>query len=94
MKTKTKIIVLLTVAILITVAIGFISDTLMPLFGNDVALGQLENDDAYFVAMQSWHRLNNYLSVAAGIIWLVVIVNIANVAYKIYKNKNKNGENE
>ena len=94
MKTKTKIIILLTVAILITVAIGFISNTLMPLFGNDVALGQFENDDAYFVAMQSWHRLNNYLSVTASIIWLVVIANIANIVYKNYKNKNKNGENE
>ena len=89
---KKKIVIKIVIAIILTVIIGFISSSLMPILGIDVALSQLENDDAYFIAMQSWHQIQNCLGVAAGLIWLVCIALIIKDVYNFIKNKK--GENE
>lgn len=89
---KHKILMKLVIAILITIVIGMISTTLMPVLGNDIAVDQLKNDDAYFVAMQVWYSTNNWLSLAAAAVWALFTVSIGVDIYKHYKNKI--GENE
>ena len=89
---KYKILMKLVIAILITIAIVMISTTLMPVLGNDIAIGQLKNDDAYFVAMQAWYNTNNWLSLTAAAVWAWFAASIGVDIYKHYKNKI--GENE
>ena len=75
------------IALVITIILSFISSSLMPTFGNDVALGQLQNEDYYFVAMQAWHNIQNWLSVITGIIWLVTAIFIIKDIYQKIKEK-------
>lgn len=89
---KHKILMKLVIAILITIAIAIISTTLMPILGNDIAIDQLKNDDAYFVAMQAWYSVNNLLSFVVAAVWAWFAASIGVDIYKHYKNKI--GENE
>lgn len=89
---KHKILMKLVIAILITIAIAIISTTLMPILGNDIAIDQLKNDDAYFVAMQAWYSVNNLLSLVIAAVWAWFAASIGVDIYKHYKNKI--GENE
>lgn len=89
---KHKILMKLVIAILITIAIAMISTVLMPILGNDIAIDQLKNDDAYFVAMQAWYSVNNWLSLAAAAVWAWFAASVGVDIYKHYKNKI--GENE
>ena len=75
------------VALVITIILSFVSSSLMPTFGNDVALGQLQNEDYYFVAMQAWHNTQNWLSAITGIIWLVTAIFIIKDIYQKMKEK-------
>ena len=84
---KHKILMKLVIAILITIAIEMISTTLMPILGSDIAIDQLKNDDAYFVAMQAWYNTNNWLSLAAAAVWAWFAAGTGVDIYKHYKNK-------
>lgn len=59
----------------------------MPVLGNDVAVNQLKNDDAYFIAMNTWHQVNNYLNWGIALIWLGITVSITVDIYKIIKTR-------
>lgn len=87
---KKKILIKLVAAIVLSIIIGLISGSLMPLLGNDVALGQLENDDAYFIAMNTWYTLNIWLTGAAGLVWATTGVLIVRDIYKYMKEKKEN----
>lgn len=87
---KKKVITKLVVAAILTVIICLISNSLMPLFGNDVALGQLEHDDAYFIAMNTWHTINYWMTMAAAIVWIVTGGLITRDIYKYIKIKKEN----
>ena len=82
-----KIVVKAAVAVILTLVIGLISNSLMPILGNDVALLQLQNYDDYFVAMNVWHNIQNGLNVAVGIVWAVTACLIGRDIYKEIKNK-------
>lgn len=82
-----KIVVKAVVAVILTLVIGLISNSLMPILGNDVALLQLQNYDDYFVAMNVWHNIQNGLNVAVGIVWVVTACLIGRDIYKGIKNK-------
>ena len=84
---KYKILMKLVIAILITIVIGMISTALMPILGNDIAVDQLKNDDTYFVAMQAWYSVNNWLSFVAAAVWAWFAASIGVDIYKHYKNK-------
>ena len=84
---KRKIIVKFLIALLISFAIVAVSQSLMPILGNDVAIGQLKNDDFYFVAMNTWHQTNYYLGLAAAAVWAIFGASISIDIYKYMKNK-------
>lgn len=87
---KKKILVKLIIAIILTIIIGAISNTFMPLLGNDVAIGQLQNDDAYFIAMQAWHTAQYWLGIVAALVWIITGDLIAKDMYNYIKNKKEN----
>ena len=85
---KKKILVRLILAVVLTLIIGFVSDSLMPIFGNDIALGQLEHEDFNFVAMQTWQNLQNWLTIVVVVIWTLTAAFIIKDFYKNKKEKN------
>lgn len=91
---KRKIIVKFLIALLISFAIVAVSQSLMPILGNDVAIGQLKNDDFYCVAMNTWHQTNYYLGLVAAAVWAIFGVSVSVDIYKYMKNKKENGVNE
>lgn len=91
---KKKILTKLLIAILLSLILAVVSNSLMPILGNDVAIGQLENDDFYFVAMNTWHQTNYYLGLVAAAVWAIFGASISVDIYKYMKNKKENGVNE
>lgn len=87
-----KVLLKATIAIILCGILAVVSNSLMPILGNELAIGQLENDNAYFIAMTSWHQMNYYLGLAGAAIWAFTITNISIDIYKYMKNKK--GENE
>ena len=83
-----KIVLRLAIAIVFTILIGVISNSLMPILGNDVAISQLQYDDAYFIAMNTWHSLQNWLSLGAAIVWFATAWLIVKDVYKAIKIHN------
>lgn len=90
---KKKVLLKIVIAVLITIAIAFISQALMPILGNDIAIDQLKNDDTYFIAMQAWHNTQNWLSLGLAMLWAGIFASISIDVYKFYKNT-KIGENK
>ena len=86
---KTTIILVLLVALFASLFVGFLTKALAPTFGIDMALGQLENDDASFAVWQSWLILQEILNGIAILIWIIAAVIIFVQVYKYIKNKNK-----
>lgn len=82
-----KILVKAVVAAILTLVIGLISNSLMPILGNDIAILQLQNYDEYFVAINTWHNIQNGLNVVIGIVWAVTACLIGRDIYKEIKNK-------
>ena len=91
---KKKILVKIIIGVILSLLIVFITNSLMPVMGNEVALGQLENDNTYFLAMQEWQNLQNRLSAVNICVWMVICMLIGIDIYEYIKKKNNNkGEN-
>ena len=86
---KATIILVLLVALFVSLFVGFLTKALAPTFGIDMALGQLENDDAGFAIWQSWLVTQEILNGIAVLIWVIAAVIIFVQVYKYIKNKNK-----
>lgn len=86
---KATIILILLVALFASLFVGFLTKALAPTFGIDMALGQLENDDAGFAVWQSWLVTQEILNGIAVLIWVIAAVIIFVQVYKYIKNKNK-----
>lgn len=90
---KSKILVKVVIAILLSVVLAFVANMLMPVLGNDVAIDQFKNDDAYFIAMESWQSIQQVLTYSNVAIWSLTIGFIVRDIYNYVKTKTKK-ENE
>ena len=81
-----KIIMAITFCILLTMA----ASTVAPHMSNDVAMGQLENDDMSWSIMQSWYMVQNALGAIKFIIFAVCGCSIGVDVYKYFKIKGEN----
>lgn len=87
-----KVIVYIIIAVILTVALSWVEAALMPVLTNDMALGQLENDDAAFIAWESWNRLQVAFTYIKIGIWAVCGFTVGKNVYKYYKENNVNEE--
>lgn len=87
-----KILLKATIAITLSIVISLICNSLVPILSNEIALGQLENDNAYFIALQAWNQAQYYFGLATAAVWAACIASISVDVYKYMKNKK--GENE
>ena len=87
---KYKIGIRVVIAVLLSILLVFVSNMLMPTIGNDIAVDQLKNDDAYFMAMETWHNIPNVLTYTGIAIWSLTAGFIVRDIYIYVKNKKEN----
>lgn len=87
---KYKIGIRVAIAVLLSILLVFVSNMLMPTLGNDIAVDQLKNDDAYFMAMETWHNIQNVLTYTGIAIWSLTAGFIVRDIYIYVKNKKEN----
>ena len=89
-----KCVMYIIVALLICLALNFLSDTIMPIISNDIAMGQLNNDNFDWFVSTNW--LNNVNMAATGLRLLTMFICGLKCGLVIYNyNKNRKGnENE
>lgn len=87
-----RITIKIVVTILICSLLSLVLSAIMPTFGNDIAMGQLENDDVSFAVMETWNRIQNGVGWVQASIAAICGISCGIDAYKFIKT-NK-GENE
>lgn len=85
-----RTIITLFLAIVICAVISTTLSAFMPTFTNQMAMGQLENDDFAFAAWTMWSNVQNSLYAAEGIVWLVAAIFIGKDVYKYFKTRKEN----
>lgn len=86
-KTVIKIIIY---AIISTIVLSLLNS---PIISNNIALGQMQNDDALFILMETYNKIRPFITIIYGLITaLFVGVTICDT-YKFIKTKTNKGEN-
>ena len=83
-----QIITSIVVAMVLTLILTFVEFALMPTLTNDMALGQLENDNVSFMVWESWSRLQATLYYIKLGIWGICGINVGSKIYKYNKKEN------
>ena len=87
--TKTAIKVIIY-AIISTIVLTLLNS---PIISNNIALGQMQNDDSLFVLMETYNRVKPFISVIYGLITAVFACTTISDTYKFIKTKTNKGEN-
>lgn len=82
-----KSVVKIVIAIILCAILSSALAIVMPTFGNDIAMGQLENDDVSFMVMETWNRIQNGVNWVQAVIWIVCLGNVGINTYKYFKNR-------
>ena len=78
----------IAVAIVISLLFTLLLTALTPLISNEMALGQLENDNFSWLALQSWQAIISILSFGFySVVWLICFLNIIRNIAKYVKNR-------
>ena len=83
----TSLVIKIIVFIVISTALFVILDACAPVITNDVALGQLENDDMSWSVMNAWYQIQNYAWCVYAAIGLTVTASIGKDCVKFIKMK-------
>lgn len=78
----TSLIIKIIIFIIISTALFAILDACAPVITNDVALGQLENDDVSYIA---WNLYNTLRTTIEIIYYAVTALCVVSWGYSIYK---------
>lgn len=82
-RTAIKLVALIVIS---TIVAGLIN-SITPLINNDLAMGQMENSDALFVAYNTYNKLVPIVWVVYGILTAYIIGRIGYDTYKFIKTK-------
>ena len=86
-KTATKIIIY---AIISTIALSLLNS---PIISNNIALGQMQNDDALYILMDTYNKVAPFISIIYGLITALFAGTTIHDIYKFIKTKKNKGEN-
>lgn len=89
----TRVLLKVIIYALVILGVSFIGDILMPVADIDVAMDQLENSDAAFMAMQAYERFKVGYACVSGGITLVFAASILYDFFKFVKPNMNNTEN-
>lgn len=82
-----SIVIKIAVAVILCTVLSLVLSAIMPTFGNDIAMGQLEHDDVSFMQMEMWNRIQNGVTTVQYIITCICGVLVGTDVYKFIKNK-------
>lgn len=90
-----KFIIKNTIKVIVFIIISTIAMTLLqsPVISNEIAMGQMQNDNTLFMLMETYNNLRPIVSLIYGciVVWFAATVGLD--IYKFIKTKIK-GENE
>lgn len=84
-----SIVIKVAVAMILITVLSLVLSAVMPTFGNDIAMGQLEHDDVSFMQMEMWNRIQNGVTTVQYIITGICGVLIGTDVYKFIKTRKK-----
>ena len=85
-KCLTKLIIILVVC----GALGIVADSIYPILLNNVAMGQLENDNLYFVIVNEWDAIVRIIAIFQSIIAGIGLYYISKDVYNYFNRKREN----
>lgn len=85
-KCLTKLIIVLVIC----GALGIVVDSIYPLLLNNVAMGQLENDNLYFVIVNEWDAIVRIIAIFQSIIAGIGLYYISKDVYNYFNRKREN----
>lgn len=80
----TKVVFKVIIIALIALLVYFIAET--PVFTNQVAMGQMENSNDWFVAMQTYQKVANVATSVRNVVVSILIGTIFYDGYSLAKN--------
>jgi hypothetical protein len=86
-KTVIKIIIY---AIISTIVLSLLNS---PIISNNIALGQMQNDDVLFILMETYNKVRPFISIIYGLITALFVGTAIYDTYKFIKTKTNKGEN-
>lgn len=72
----TKISIKIIFIVLFCLGVSICTSALAPVITNNIALGQLQNDDMAFAVMEVWNQIQNYIAIGEITIITIVILTI------------------
>jgi len=84
-----SIVIKIAVAVILCTVLSLVLSAIMPTFGNDIAMGQLEHDDVSFMQMEMWNRIQNGVTTVQYIITVICGVLVGTDVYKLIKTRKK-----
>lgn len=85
-KCLTKLIIILVVC----GALGIVADSIYPILLNNVAMGQLENDNLYFVIVNEWDAIVRIIAIFQSIIAGIGLYYISKDVCNYFNRKREN----
>ena len=90
----TKSMVKIFIAIVLCAILSMAVANFAPHITNDMAIGQLENDDMSWSAMQTWNNAVAFVPVVQAGIGVICGFSVGKDTIKYIKNRKENEENE
>lgn len=93
MKEKKLIVKCLTKLIIVLVicgTLGIVADSIYPILLNNVAMGQLENDNLYFVIVNEWDAIVRIIAIFQSIIAGIGLYYISKDVCNYFNRKREN----
>lgn len=90
----TKSIVKIFIAIVLCSILSMAVSNFAPHITNDMVIGQLENDDMSWTAMQTWNQALQAVGWVQAGIGVVCVGSVGKDTIKYIKNRKENEENE
>ena len=79
----------MAIAIAMCLIISLVVTNYFPIISNEMAVSQLENSNANWIAMNEWHQIQNYVNYLYTIIGFTCLLSIGK---DFYKTKKRNEE--
>lgn len=89
-----KFIIKTTIKVIVFSIISTIALTLLesPVISNNIALGQMQNDDVLFMIMETYNKVRPYITVVYSLIVAYFACTVGYDTYKFIKTKTKEKE--
>lgn len=89
-----RTVVKVFIAIVLCALLSVLLTAVMPTFTNDMAMGQLENDDVSFMLWNTQSQISGWVDIAQAVIWGIVLISVGKDVYNFFNVRKENNTNE